>query len=62
MCIFISIFLNFRIIHFLKENISKLLFLFKITCYSRLTVEEHLWFYARLKGMKTEELKAEMET
>lgn len=30
--------------------------------FDKLTVEEHLWFYARLKGMKTEELKAEMET
>lgn len=30
--------------------------------FDKLTVEEHLWFYARLKGMKAEELKAEMET
>ena len=27
----------------------------------RLTVEEHLWFYARLKGAGPEAVKAEME-
>ena len=27
----------------------------------RLTVEEHLWFYARLKGAPSTEVKAEME-
>ena len=30
-------------------------------CVSRLTVEEHLWFYARLKGAASKEVKAEME-
>lgn len=29
--------------------------------YFRLTVEEHIWFYARLKGLSEEEVKAEME-
>lgn len=28
---------------------------------SRLTVEEHIWFYARLKGLPEERVKAEME-
>lgn len=27
----------------------------------RLTVEEHIWFYARLKGLSEEDVKAEME-
>lgn len=27
----------------------------------RLTVEEHIWFYARLKGLPEEMVKAEME-
>lgn len=27
----------------------------------RLTVEEHIWFYARLKGLPEEQVKAEME-
>ena len=27
----------------------------------RLTVEEHIWFYARLKGLSEEKVKAEME-
>ena len=30
-------------------------------CLLRLTVEEHLWFYARLKGMPSCEIKGEME-
>ncbi|XP_035280221.1 phospholipid-transporting ATPase ABCA1-like isoform X1 [Anguilla anguilla] len=29
--------------------------------FSMLTVEEHIWFYARLKGLTEEEVKAEME-
>ncbi|RXN29147.1 ATP-binding cassette sub-family A member 1-like protein [Labeo rohita] len=29
--------------------------------FSMLTVEEHIWFYARLKGLSEEEVKAEME-
>jgi len=29
--------------------------------YFRLTVEEHIWFYARLKGLSEEEVKAETE-
>uniref|UniRef100_A0A3Q1ESV0 P-type phospholipid transporter n=1 Tax=Acanthochromis polyacanthus TaxID=80966 RepID=A0A3Q1ESV0_9TELE len=29
--------------------------------FSMLTVEEHIWFYARLKGLPTEKVKAEME-
>lgn len=29
--------------------------------FDKLTVEEHLWFYARLKGMKSEDLAAEMD-
>lgn len=29
--------------------------------WSRLTVEEHIWFYARLKGLPEEKVKAEME-
>ena len=28
----------------------------------RLTVEEHLWFYAKLKGMSSKDIKEEMET
>ena len=28
--------------------------------FDKLTVEEHLWFYARLKGMKAEDMNAEM--
>lgn len=28
---------------------------------SRLTIEEHIWFYARLKGLPEEKVKAEME-
>lgn len=28
---------------------------------SRLTVEEHIWFYARLKGLSEEKVKTEME-
>lgn len=32
------------------------------TCTCRLTVEEHLWFYARLKGMKHVDIKSEMES
>lgn len=27
----------------------------------RLTVEEHIWFYARLKGLPEEKVKSEME-
>lgn len=27
----------------------------------RLTVEEHIWFYARLKGLSEKHVKAEME-
>lgn len=27
----------------------------------RLTVEEHIWFYARLKGLSEEQVKAEIE-
>jgi len=30
-------------------------------CECRLTVEEHLWIYARLKGMLTTEISAEMD-
>ncbi|XP_021369630.1 ATP-binding cassette sub-family A member 2-like isoform X2 [Mizuhopecten yessoensis] len=30
--------------------------------FDKLTVQEHLWFYARLKGMKMEDIKPEMET
>ncbi|KAK3087439.1 hypothetical protein FSP39_005943 [Pinctada imbricata] len=30
--------------------------------FDKLTVEEHLWFYARLKGMKGYDIKQEMET
>uniref|UniRef100_A0A8C1ZR41 ATP binding cassette subfamily A member 1 n=1 Tax=Cyprinus carpio TaxID=7962 RepID=A0A8C1ZR41_CYPCA len=29
--------------------------------FSMLTVEEHIWFYARLKGLSEEDVKAEME-
>ena len=29
--------------------------------FDKLTVEEHLWFYARLKGMKSVDLDAEMD-
>ncbi|XP_036407591.1 phospholipid-transporting ATPase ABCA1-like [Megalops cyprinoides] len=29
--------------------------------FSMLTVEEHIWFYARLKGLSEQEVKAEME-
>ena len=29
--------------------------------FDKLTVEEHLWFYARLKGMKSIDLDAEMD-
>lgn len=29
--------------------------------FCRLTVEEHLWFYARLKGAPSSEVKVEME-
>lgn len=28
---------------------------------SRLTVEEHIWFYARLKGLPKEQVEAEMD-
>ena len=28
--------------------------------YCRLTVEEHIWFYARLKGMSSDDVKMEM--
>lgn len=28
---------------------------------SRLTVEEHIWFYARLKGLSEEKVKSEMD-
>lgn len=27
----------------------------------RLTVEEHIWFYARLKGLSEEEVQAEID-
>lgn len=27
----------------------------------RLTVEEHIWFYARLKGLSEKKVKAEMD-
>ena len=30
--------------------------------FDKLTVEEHLWFYARLKGMKTLDINTEMDT
>ena len=30
--------------------------------YFRLTVEEHLWFYAMLKGVDSSKVKAEMAT
>ena len=35
----------------------------RVTCPSapRLTVEEHIWFYARLKGLSEKHVKAEME-
>lgn len=35
----------------------------ELTCPSvlRLTVEEHIWFYARLKGLSEKHVKAEME-
>ena len=29
--------------------------------FDKLTVEEHLWFYARLKGMKTSDINTEMD-
>lgn len=29
--------------------------------FCRLTVEEHLWFYSRLKGMATHDIKQETE-
>lgn len=28
---------------------------------TRLTVEEHIWFYARLKGLSEEQVKSEIE-
>lgn len=31
-----------------------------MTLFSRLTVEEHVWFYGRLKGMSSAEVKEEM--
>ena len=37
----------------LKVNSSVIFF--------RLTVEEHLWFYARLKGMPSNQVKEEMK-
>jgi len=30
-------------------------------CACRLTVEEHMWIYARLKGMQAAEISAEMD-
>ena len=30
-------------------------------CTPRLTVEEHIWFYARLKGLSEEQVKGEIE-
>lgn len=30
-------------------------------CIPRLTVEEHIWFYARLKGLSEKHVKAEVE-
>ena len=35
----------------------------RVTCpfVPRLTVEEHIWFYARLKGLSEKHVKAEME-
>lgn len=32
---------------------------FGVSC--RLTVEEHIWFYARLKGLSEEQVKGEIE-
>ncbi len=34
--------------------------MFSFMCF-RLTVEEHIWFYARLKGLPEEKVKSEME-
>lgn len=34
--------------------------MFSSVCF-RLTVEEHIWFYARLKGLPEEKVKSEME-
>lgn len=30
-------------------------------CVDRLTVEEHLWFFARLRGLENDQVKKEME-
>lgn len=35
--------------------------IFTFTFYTRLTVEEHIYFYARLKGCTREEVKIEMD-
>ena len=34
---------------------------FTFTFYTRLTVEEHIYFYARLKGCTRDEVKIEMD-
>lgn len=33
----------------------------QFSLFFRLTVEEHIWFYARLKGLPEEKVKSEME-